>query len=228
MIDSDVLMSGWMARLVAMTTTDDAVVTTLEAVWAATRATNPGVPQVVFEIGPGRESTCSSIGWDQRYPVIQVNLMRGDRKTTSAELLERLLHWASHALVYEPGKVASSEGRYHGKGYKAAAEQLGLGVEASDPIGGAAEGWSVTKLARGTLSRYRPEVDRVSRALGRWEPTSQPKTQEPRQSRAQVMVQCSCAPPRKIRAAQKSINKGGIRCEVCGERFVPAAALGPS
>lgn len=224
MIDIDTLVPGWVARLVVMSATDDAAVSALETLWGKIRERNERIPAAIFEIGPGRGSLCTGVGWDQRYPVIRASLMRGDRNATAAEVLQELLHCAAHAIVYEPGKVAPTEGRYHDKSYRAAAESLGLDVEASDPVGGAADGWSITTLARGTLSRYRAEVDRLNRALARWEPTEQQKRQDPRQSRTQVMVQCSCTPPRKVRAGQKVLDKGGIRCEICGELFTASAS----
>jgi hypothetical protein len=217
---------GYRAIIRPVSEADRHVLEAVDRVWSKIQEQAPAVPNVIFDLTPGRSSGCSDVGWDQPHPVISINLRPdGPRRRTSTgpEILQGLLHQAAHAIVYEPGKIAPTEGRYHSREYKEAAERLGLDVEPSDPVGKAASGWSVTTLARGTLSRYRSEVDRLSRALAKWEPTAQQKTQQPRESRTQVAVHCSCTPPRKIRAGQKVLDKGGIRCEVCGELFLPAS-----
>lgn len=212
-------------KIVPVTAEDDAILRALERTWEKVRVQDDRIPNVVFEIAPGRESTCTSVGFDQVWPVIQLNLMRDGRKVTGAELLQTLLHQAAHALIYEPGKVRPSEGRYHPRAYRDAGVGLGLDVEASDPVTKAGDGWRQTALARGTLTRYRPEVDRLNRALDHWTATEQPKT-ERTGSRNGVMLMCSCLPPRKIRIRgnPENIDVSRIRCEICGELFAVSRA----
>jgi len=214
-------------KIIPVTAEDDAVLSALEGTWLQVRQQDARVPAAIFEIGPGRESSCISIGWDQRYPVIQVNLLRDGRKVKGAEMLERLLHQAAHAVIYEPGRVAPTSGRYHARVYKDAAEKLGLHAEPSNPVSLAGDGWSETTLARGTLTRYRAEVGRLDRALARWKATEQVKAEPPRESRGRELAECSCTPPRKIRVNRNVFAKGGIRCEVCGEPFELASASEP-
>jgi hypothetical protein len=212
-------------KIVAVTAEDDAVLHAIERAWARVREQEARIPAAVFEIGPGRDSSCNSVGWDQLYPVIQVNLMPGSRKAKGFQLLERLLHQAAHALTFEPGRPVSSEGRWHGQGYRMAAQSLGLVAEPiSDRSKVTGSGWSETSIARGTLTRYRPEIDALDRALARWEPTTVPKA-ERTNSRNGVVLACSCAPPRKIRLRGRpdSVNVSGIRCEICGKHFEPVA-----
>jgi len=212
-------------KIVPVTAEDDAVLRAIERAWAKVRVDHARVPAAVFEIGPGRESSCISVGWDQLYPVIQVNLMPDGRKAKGSQLLERLLHQAAHALTFEPGRPVSSEGRWHGQSFRAAAESLGLAAEpVSDRSKVTGSGWSETSLERGTVTYYRPEVDSLDRALARWEPNRVPKA-ERADSRNGVVLACSCAPPRKIRlrGSPDSVNVTGIRCEICGKHFEPVA-----
>jgi len=73
-------------------------------------------------------------------------------------------------------------------------------------------------------------VDRLGRALTRWEPPSQPGEQvrEAGGSRNGVALVCSCTPPRKIRLRgnPETIDTSRIRCEICGELFVPVMTPG--
>src|SRR6185437_13788319 len=131
------------ATVVAVTPEDSAVLSALDRAWARIQELHPGVPGMTFEIGPGPDTSCSAVDWDQ--PVIRLNLLRGDRNASGAELLERLLHYSAHALF--GGAMSSSEGRYHSADFRKAAEELGLVAEplaADRPVAGT--GWSHTSL----------------------------------------------------------------------------------
>jgi len=94
-------------------------------------------------------------------------------------------------------------------------DALGLDVE----FGGRGIGWDRTSLARGTLTRYRAELDQLDRAMTSWEPVSIRKG-----SRRPVKMVCSCSPPRILRTSAGTAAGPGIRCEKCGELFVTASA----
>lgn len=223
---------GYRANLVAVTAEDDQILRALERTWEKIRTQDERIPAVVFEIGPGRESSCTSIGWDQVWPVISLNLLRDGRKITGAELLERLLHFAAHAIA---GPQMTSEGRYHPRSYRDAGVILGLDVKASDPETMAGDGWSQTSLAPGTGTTGRwPMIEPLDRALRNWEATEQPKT-ERADSRNGVVLACSCTPetlpdatswPRTIRLRGslhpkrgKPVDVTGIFCKHCGQDF---------
>jgi hypothetical protein len=206
--------------VIYVTAADDNVLRALDAAWAKVQEQDAGIPSVVFDLTPGREAHCSSVSWDLARPVVQFNLLRDGRTITGPEVLERLLHHAAHALVYEPGKVTPTHGRYHSSAYRDAALRLGLDVEHNDPEGGAGDGWSETSLAKGALSRYRNEVRRLDRALVAWIPSDTPKSTRDRSSSNASLALCSCQPPRRIRVRESALDKGGIRCEICGELFV--------
>ena len=202
---------GWIARVVLVTAQDDAVLTALEGLWAKIRHEEASVPAAVFEIGPGRESSCTSVGWDQRYPILQINLMRGGRKVTSAELLQTLLHLAAHAATYEPGTLGPSENRYHSRAYRDVADSIGLTATAVP-----GDGWATTELARGTLTRYRP---RWPPGPGAGEVGADSSGQGHRDSRNPVPFVCSCDPPRRLRMNQGQADLGVVICSICGEPF---------
>lgn len=217
-------------RLVRVSAADDATLAALERTWARIRELHPAVPAVLVEIGPGRDTSCGAVGWDQPHPVIKLNLLRGDRTATGAELLERLLHYAAHGATYDPDRpVMASEGRWHGQAYRDAASNLGLDAETTaertareegrraDDLQVAGTGWAVTSLARGTLSQYRGELEALNRALSRWQPSDVGRAA--RSSRNPSKAVCSCVPARIIRVSRVTFDLGGIRCEVCGEPF---------
>jgi hypothetical protein len=219
-----------LARTVPRTTViyvsaaDDRVLQALETAWVKIQEQNPGIASPIFDLTPGREMYCASVSWDLARPIIEFNLMRDGRKVTGAYLLERLLHNAAHALIFEPGKVAPTSGRYHTVAYRDAAQRVGLDVEHNDPEGGAGDGWSETSLAKGTLSHYRNEARRLDRALAAWTPTETPKTSRSRATANADLALCSCQPPRRIRVRESALDKGPIVCSICGQPFVISAS----
>ena len=215
-IASIVIPRGY--TLVRVSAQDDAVLRAMEATWAKIREQDSKIPAAVFDLTPGRETACGSVGWDQRPPVLDFNLIRDGRTMTGAEMLERLLHHAGHAVIFEPGQVSATRGRYHTAAYRDAAIKLGLDVEPDRPERGAGDGFSKTSLAHGTLTGYRSEVGKLDRALSNWAPTGTPKTERTDKGNAKLAV-CSCDPARKIRVWPGVLSKGVIRCEICGQPF---------
>lgn len=210
---------GYRATLVAVSEQDAAVISALDKLWAKIREQDERIPaSMIFDLTPGRSSSCTSVGFDQPWPVIEINLKDPDGHTISAkDALAFLLHQASHAIA---GPQMTSEGRYHPRSFADAGVSLGLDVEASDPVTKAGDGWSLTSLARGALTRYRPEVDVLDRALRKWTPTEQPKAKRA-DSRNGVVLACLCVPPRKIRLRgdPAKIDVTRIKCEICGVNF---------
>jgi hypothetical protein len=205
--------------VIYVTTADDRLLKALDAAWAKIQEQNPGIASPVFDLTPGREMYCASVSWDLARPIIEFNLIQDGHKVTGAHLLERLLHNAGHALIYEPGKVAPTGGRYHTAAYRDAALRLGLDVEHNDPEGGAGDGYSETSLAKGTLSRYRSEVGKLDRALKAWTPSETPKTARDRSTSNPSLAKCGCEPPRQIRVRETALDKGPITCSICGQPF---------
>lgn len=211
-------------RVVPVTAEDDRVLSALERFWSRLQQEDGQVPGAIIEIGPGRESSCLSVGWDQAHPVIQLNLIRDGRKATGRELAERLLHQAAHALSFDPSRPPATEGRWHGTAYVKAASALGLDARPKDNgkrVAGT--GYSQTSLARGTASRYQVEIAALNSALRAWSPTEQPKTRR-ESSRNPVLLQCRCQPPRRMRMQASTLSKGPVVCSICSEPFEPTVA----
>jgi hypothetical protein len=202
--------------IIIVAESDRAVVNSLIRAWERIRREDKRVPETVLDLTPGRGSSCSSVGWLDNPPILQINLRSCDRNLTGREVLAWLIHQAAHAIT---GPSTSAEGRYHNRDYRDAAEELGL--DAVIPSGqSTGSGWSHTSLAKGTLSRYRHEIDALDRALRNWKPTAQIKAT--RDSRNLHPAACSCSPPRRIRVSERNLALGDIVCAVCGKPFTAA------
>ncbi len=199
---------------------DEQVHRAIMRAWNRLIAEDARVPQIVVSLTPGRGSSCTSVGWRDSQPILEVNL-RPDGQDgptiTGADLMQWLTHQAAHGIA---GPSTSSEGRWHGRAFAEAAEALGLEA-GSQGTRVAGTGYSDTSLAPGTRTRYRPEIAALDRALASWSPTDQVKAT--RDARNGIAAACSCSPPRRIRMrgkdAERVFDLGPIRCEVCGEEF---------
>lgn len=192
--------------------------------WAAHWETTPPhpVPDVTFDLTPGRSSSCTSVGWDLR-PVVELNLQPDGKVMSGADLLAYLLHQAAHSVV---ASGSAQEGRFHTAAYRDAAKALGLDA-VSDSYGS----YGTTTLATGTRTRYKTELAGLDRTLAKWTPAEVARGE--RRSRNGVVLECSCTPetlpdatswPRKIRLRGNpdTINVDGIRCEFCRQPFTLA------
>jgi hypothetical protein len=185
---------------------DEQVARALGRLWERIRAADSRVPEITVDLTPSRSSSCSSVGWDSE-PVVGLNLQHHGENLSARQILGYLLHTAAHGAV---GTAGASEGRFHSEAYRDAAAALGLDVE----FGGRGIGWDKSSLARGTLTRYRAELDQLDRAMASWEPVSIRKG-----SRGPVKMTCPCDPPRILRTSAGTAAGPGIRCEACGELF---------
>jgi len=200
------------ATVATVTAEDERVVRALDKAWAEIHERNPRVPRLVtFDLTPGRSSSCNSVGWDQPTPVLAVNLRpkgQDGPNISASDLLVELLHWAAHSAI---PPTRASEGRYHQAAFKDAAEGLGLSVKLGTG------GFDQVELATGTRHYYRNALAALDRALSRWEPTEQVKTD--RAMRNGVVLSCQCDPPRRIRIRGREPDVSAILCEICGKHF---------
>jgi hypothetical protein len=206
---------GYRATLRAVSRTDEPVLSALDRAWARLRNEDTAIPDdLVFDLQPGRSSSCGQIEFDT-LPVMILNLAPSwdgekeslaEHKLTGAQIAQLLLHHAAHALA---GPTTSQEGRWHSEAYRDAAQRLGLAVER----GG--NGWNKTSLARGSVTRYRPEIAALDRAMAQWEPVVARK-----RKRGAVSLRCSCTPPRVLSASGGTAAVGRITCGYCGGEFV--------
>jgi hypothetical protein len=135
---------------------DEQVARALSRLWERIRAEDSRMPEITVGLTPSRSSSCSSAGWDSE-PIVELNLQRDGENLTGRELLEYLLHQGAHgrSARSRPAKGDSTlrlTGTRRRAGARRRVERAGLG-------------WDRTKLAKGTLSRYRAEVDQLDRAM---------------------------------------------------------------
>jgi hypothetical protein len=190
------------------------VIEALDAAWAKIRQADRSVPAVTFELQPGRSSSCGTVEWDVS-PHLVLNLKDESGESLSGrEILKTLLHHGAHAAALGS---TGAEGRYHSAQFAEAARLLGLTVS-QDRIPGI--GYAPDGLARGTLTRYEPEIRALDKALASW----QPETLRKRDRGPQTYV-CSCDPPRRLRMNTGQADKGPVTCGICGQdyRFISAS-----
>jgi hypothetical protein len=200
-------IGGLAYTLLPVTPSDLTVLRALDRIWAEIREQDPAVPAASFELTPGRSSSCSNVDWQR--PVIQVNLQHEGQTRSASDLLLYLIHMAAHGAT---GGTTSSEGKYHGAGFRDTARKLGLDAE----FAGKGTGYSDISLATGTMTRYREgnAIAALEYALKSWEPVVVRRAR-----RGSVKLVCSCSPARIIFTSQGNASGPGIRCEACGELF---------
>jgi len=141
------------------------------------------------------------------------NAERG-RTVTRRELTEAAQH------RQRPGATAATEGRYHSTTYRAAAERLGLNVtKDANPV----FGWNHTTMPEALTAAYAATISNLATALRNWEPPVPPARAARASSRNGVTAHCQCSPPRRIRVTESVLDLGTIRCDICGQPFLPAA-----
>ncbi len=193
-----------MMAVATMPTTIVVPMTMAEAIgetWLAIRHRNPDVPAATLSVVPGRGPADDSADWDSPAPVLVVG---SSTVAQGAEaILGHLLHQAAHSLVRI--RYAGSEGRYHGEGYREAAASLGLEVR---EVKG--NGWAATSLGNGLAEEYDAHLRQLRAAVADIPPGRQ---------RGKIPVHCQC--PRRFVITPSVLEKGTIRCEICGQPFTP-------
>ncbi|MDG5807946.1 hypothetical protein P9869_35925 [Streptomyces ossamyceticus] len=152
-----------------------AVTAALIAGWAAIRARNPEVPEVVITMATGGRE--SALKW-AHFSAKRWRLRKGDslhhEVFVTAEALQRgaeevfatLIHEAAHALNEARGNDDCSASQYHNKHFKAAAAELGL---TQDPDVSAyfkkKYGFAGTTMADETKTVYAKQVEALDAAI---------------------------------------------------------------
>ncbi|MGY2090467.1 hypothetical protein [Nocardia gipuzkoensis] len=216
------------------------VVTAIESTWAAIRATNPDMPDVVVTVAAGsigsprglRLGHFGADRWVRGQDWMPELFVGGEGFAFGArEVFGTLLHEAAHGIARTRGvQDVSRGGAYHNGKYKAIAEELGLTVTRQ-----ASRGWVETALPDATAKRYRRQIDGLAKVLiahrrnehdpppdasaggnGDEEIAGEGKERAPRNGHVLV---CGCEPVRRIRAAQRALAAGPILCGVCTQAF---------
>jgi hypothetical protein len=224
------------------------LVAALEAAWAAIRHRHPDVPPVVLTIAsgtvgerPGRTRLGHFAGarWEhvEQGDLAELFVAGEGLAEGPLEVLDTLLHEAAHGIAHTRGiQDTSRQGRYHNTSYKKIAQEVGLVVTKTDPIG-----WSGTTVPEATTADYRAQLDQlttairahrrsehIARTLGPSAAGGEDGQGQGDGGRASnnngVAARCRCEPPRRIRVARSVLDAAPIICggpetDGCGHRF---------
>lgn len=197
----------------------------LEDAWNAIRAQHRDIDHAVVIIGPGtgtgrpaEHGHYGSLRWRHRHTdtdYAEVLVAGEGLNRQPAEVMGTLLHEAAHALAdARKVKDTSRQGRWHNKKFAQLATELGLSVEADDTIG------FRTRITDLTAGRYQTTITALDAAITLFRHPVQAKPTKKRDnSNNPIPLECAC--PRKIKVAPTVAEAGPIRCDVCGNRFMP-------
>ncbi|MDQ2811519.1 MAG: hypothetical protein M3Z75_06475 [Actinomycetota bacterium] len=206
------------------------LVTALDRAWAAIQARHADVPAVVITLGSGSGSGSPAghlklghfaTGRWQRADTRLSELFVGGEGLASGsrEVLGTLLHEAAHGMAsVREIQDTSRQGRFHNTRYRALAEELGLTVAKTEPIG-----WSGTTVPDATAALYRAELRRLDDALVAYRHAERGKAGGGRASNNNgSSARCDCG--RRIRVSVSVLSAGPITCGLCGADFEAAEA----
>jgi hypothetical protein len=205
--------------------TSAGLVAALEDAWTAIRTQNPEVPAAVVVVASGSPSKPSgNLKWghfadgrwqhgENRLPEV---LVSGEGLSRPADkVFTTLLHEAAHGLAaVRKIQDTSRQGRWHNKQFAKLAAELGMTTTKDDKLG-----FSPCELTEITAARYRVAITSLAAALSVYR---HPETFEDKQrtnNNNGVSAECEC--PRKLRISLTVFEAGPIRCDMCGEAFLP-------
>jgi len=198
------------------------LVTAIDRTWAAIQAQHPDVPSVVITLGAGSGAGAGGLKFghfadgrwqraDAKLPELFIGgegLARGAR-----EVLGTLLHEGAHGVAsVRKLQDTSRQGRFHNGRFRALAEELGLDVAKTGPIG-----WSATTVPDATAAAYRGELRRLDAALVAYRHVEDGGRGGRTSNNNGVAARCGCG--RRIRVAESVLSAGPITCGLCGSDF---------
>jgi hypothetical protein len=134
---------------------------------------------------------------------------------TADQVFTTLLHEATHGLAAVRGiKDTSRQGRWHNKQFAKLAAELGMTTTKDDKLG-----FSPCELTELTAARYRATITALGEALNAYRHPETFEGKERTNNNNGVSAECEC--PRKLRISLTVFEAGPIRCDVCGEAFLP-------
>jgi hypothetical protein len=205
--------------------TSAALVAALEDAWSAIRTQHPEVPAAVLVVASGSPAKASgSMKWghfadgrwqhgDNTLPEV---LVSGEGLNRPADkVFTTLLHEATHGLAAVRGiKDTSRQGRWHNKSFAKLAAELGMTTTKDDKLG-----FSPCELTEITAVRYRASITTLAHALRAWRHPEVFEDKQRTNNNNGVTAECEC--PRKLRISLTVFEAGPIRCDLCGEAFLP-------
>ncbi len=202
-----------------------ALVAVLEQAWAAIRNQHPEVPARSSSWPPGSPAKPDKpMRWghfadgrwqhgDDQLPEVMVS---GEGLSRPADkVFTTLLHEAAHGLAAVRGiKDTSRQGRWHNKQFANLAAELGMTTTKDDKLG-----FSPCELTELTAARYRATITALGEALNAYRHPETFEGKERTNNNNGVSAECEC--PRKLRISLTVFEAGPIRCDECGEAFLP-------
>jgi hypothetical protein len=197
------------------------LMTALDGAWAAIRARNPDVPEVVIALGTGTAGPRQKFGhfaadrWQRGGDRLPEMLIGGEGLARGAvPVLGTLLHEGAHGVAaVREIQDTSRQGRFHNARFRALAEELGVTVEKAGTIG-----WSKTTVPDATAVLYRPELRRLEAALVAFRHADASGARSGRASSNNgLAARCECG--RRIRVSAAVLAAGPITCGLCGTDF---------
>ena len=182
-----------------------AVIDAITRAWDDIQQRNAAVPGVTILLIWGHRGTqCGSTLWNG-VPILLVDEEILNRNAEA--VLSWLLHQAAHELAdgQRPSGPAR-DSRRHDAVFRSAAKALGLEVEKDQAE---SSGWSTTIVPETLAPRYAFTTNRLANAL----------TQRQAPALKLTMASCQCVPARRILIPPASLDRGEIRCQVCGKPF---------
>lgn len=131
-----------------------------------------------------------------------------------------LLHEAAHVLSWvRDVQDTASRGYYHNETFRNAAAEVGLEWP-EERERDKARGYPDPQMAPATKDRHAADMQTLSEIIPTALPhLTPPRGRAPRTTGSRPSAQCGCTPPRKIWAAQSTLDMGSISCGVCGQSF---------
>lgn len=196
------------------------LVRAIDTTWAAIRARNPDVPEVVITMAAGsggrrplRYGHFHDGTWQRgeaRLPELFVGgegLARGAVAT-----LGTLLHESAHGIASVRGiQDTSRQGRYHNDRFRQLAAEVGITVEKDSSIG-----WSPTTVPDATAAAYAAEVAALDGALDVFRHPNASGSGRTSNNNG-VSARCPCG--RRIRVSESVLAEAPIACGACGGEF---------
>lgn len=203
-----------------MPTSPGALADTLASVWRRTVAHLPELPDAHIAVvttpppadhGPERWSL---IGGVLQGLAVPVEVLRAGPE----DVIKFLLHEAAHVVNWTRGiRDTTTRGYYHNEAFLGAAGEVGLvwpeGLERDQ-----GRGFGGVVLSADSRQRHANCMITLAKVIpASLEGMSAPRSGAKRPQRPSF--QCSCTPPRRVWAAQSTVDLGEIVCGVCGKPF---------
>lgn len=201
-------------------------------VWQAIRLHHPGVPEVVLLPAPAQKRRVlghfAPLRWTARQDgtgyLHEVVVVAEYLNRDPVEVVETLVHEATHALNFSRGVHDCSSSQYHNAKFKETAEELGLEVAQVKHYG-----FALTQMSEAATNRYAEVTTALKEVIVHrrsWSGIAKVGGSTPKGGSANDNSTASsrsrkatCACGFIIRVSKKTMDETVIRCESCNGAF---------